>query len=80
MAIMVPLSSYQVSVTAQGLINPNKSESAANREALNLEKQPIGPGRQVPPLLRMPVCEMFMGCFPLKLLHIHTHTYVRLYR
>lgn len=49
MAIMVPLSSYQVSVTAQGLISPNKSESAAKREALNLEKQPTRPGTQVPP-------------------------------
>lgn len=48
MAIMVPSSSYRVSVTTQGLISPNKSESAAKREALKREKQPIGPRAPVP--------------------------------
>lgn len=64
MAIMVPSSSYQVSVTAQGLISPNKSESAANGEALNPEIQPTRPGTQVPPFLApqnaysLPFCEL----------------------
>lgn len=47
MAIMAPSGSYQVSVSAQGLISPNKSESTANREALNLKEQTTRPGHSI---------------------------------